>query len=387
MNTLVVGFPYVRENFFAVFRHWPHADNIRFLLPVRWPIKGGASEYAPPSDNRITTARAFFADYRWKYPVIGGLLKGWMPAFAGFLWKNRHRSDIVYICSEPILLATLYYALLTRLLNKKAVLFSWENISYEKKFRGISRIVHGALLRINLWLAHGLMCGNNEGALIHRSYMSGKPIAVIPMNGVDEVQFSRKSNTGHRDSPLNGKVVFTFIGALGYRKGVHFIVQAFPEVLRAIPNAHLVIAGSGEYEGEIKRLTDEPFITGKITLFPWISHHEVVRLLNASDVFVYPSFPHKGWTEQFGYSMAEASLMELPVVSTRTGSIAAAVVDGVTGLLIEPSDVAALTAAMIRLGRDEALRVRLGQAGRKHIMDKYSNRSVADQMYHFFRTL
>ncbi len=93
-GVVVVGFPYVRENCFAVFRHWPAADAIRFLLPRTWPIKGGAAVYTPPPDSRITTAQAYFAGYRNTYPVIGGLPKGLIPSFPAYLWRNRRHAGV-----------------------------------------------------------------------------------------------------------------------------------------------------------------------------------------------------------------------------------------------------------------------------------------------------
>ncbi len=381
----VVGFPYIRENAFAVFRQWPAPDIIRFLLPERWSIKGGTTVFTPPDDPRVSTARAYFANYHWAYPVIGGLLKGWMPAFPKFLWRNRKEVDLDYACSEPVLLTTLYYAICTRLFGKKLVLFTWENIPYKKKFSMFSWLVHGVLVRINLALAHGLVCGNQAGAAIH-SRFTRRPIAVIPMNGLEVEQFRPRPEL-RRDSPLGRKVVFVFVGAIGKRKGIHVLLGVFTKVLQQLSNAHLIIAGSGEYEREIERLTNEPFLRDHITRFPWLNHHELVRLLAVCDIFMYPSMPYRGWEEQFGYSMAEASLMELPVIATTSGSIAEVVRDGETGLLVAPGDEDALADAMIRLGSDGALQQRLGRAGRQFIESTYSNEIIARKMYDFFNTL
>ena len=52
-----------------------------------------------------------------------------------------------------------------------------------------------------------------------------------------------------------------------------------------------------------------------------------------TDIFLYPSISYKGWEEQFGYSMAEASLMEVPVISTFSGSIEDIVINNKTVVL------------------------------------------------------
>ena len=386
INVAVVGFPYIRENAFAVFLHWPEPQRICFLLPKSWPIKGGKVVYRPPSDLRITTARAFFSGYHWSYPIIGGLLKGWMPTFPLFLWRNRRHIGVVYACSEPVLMTTIYYAFWTRLFGKKLALFTWENFSYTEKFRNISRFVHGVLLRINLALAHGLMCGNRESADIHRR-LTRHPIRIIPMNGLETEKFRLDTRAGEHRTNLSSKVVYAFAGAIGERKGIHILLKAYSEVLRLIPDTHLVIAGSGEYEDRISALIDELSIGEHVTRLQWINHHELVRLLSVTDVFVYPSLPYKGWSEQFGYSMAESSLMELPVISTRSGSIPDLVKDGQTGILVPPGDTQALADAMIKLGINGDLRRRLGQAGRAYISATYSNDIVARKMYDFLQSL
>lgn len=370
----------MRERYFATFRHAP---DVWFLLPRRWPAKDGKVVFTPPDDPRITKTAAYF--WHSHYPVIGGLLKGFMPAFPLYLWEHRRQIDLVYSCSEPTLLTTLYQAFWSKFFGKKHVCFSWENIPYDKKFQGLSRVVHAFILRMNLLFSDGLICGNSAGMSIHRAY-THKPIMVIPMNGVDSELF-RPNPEFRLHGELAAKTVFTFVGAIGYRKGIHHILNALPHVLAKIPEAHVIIAGSGEYEQTIEQLIDTLDLREYITRFPWVDQHELIRLLSISDVFAYPSIPHGGWAEQFGYSMAEASLMELPVISTRSGSIADVVRDGETGLLVPPDDAHALANAMIRLGSDEHLRHQLGQAGRQYIMANFSHRIIAQRFSDFFRSI
>lgn len=380
---LVTGFPYVRERYFATWRHVPDLQRYRFLLPERWSVKGGKIVFQAPEDERVFTTRTLFSHSR--NPVIGGLLKGWMPFFPLRLWRLRKNIGLVYACSEPILLSTLYFSLFTKLLGKKLVLFSWENIPYEKKLRSVSRFVHALLLKMNLALADGLICGNPEGVDVHRRY-TPDPIAVIPMNGLDPEIFKRRNDV-REHSRLSSQIVYTFIGAIGYRKGIHLAIRALPDVLKQIPDAHMVIAGSGEYEKQIDQLISELGLNGHVTRFSWIDQNEIIRLLSVSSVFFYPSIPHGGWAEQFGYSMAEASLMELPVISTRSGSIAHVVRDGKTGLLIDPNDLDQLAGAMVSLGKGSDRRNVFGRNGRKFIISRYSHEAVALKLHDFLRSV
>jgi glycosyltransferase involved in cell wall biosynthesis len=381
MNVLVAGFPYVRERYFATFRLWPEQGGIRFLLPRRWTAKGGAVVFDPPRDANVSVTDAYF--HHSDFPIIGGLLKGWMPGFVPHLWKLRNQVDIVYSCSEPTLLTTLFQAFWTKMLGKKHVCFTWENIPYREKFSPLSYAVHRVVLWANLLLSDGLICGNREGEVIHRAYTS-KPIAVIAMNGLDPDVFVRRQDPFSR---LTGRTVYAYVGAIGYRKGIHVAIQALRTVLVRIPDAHLIIAGAGEYEKQISKLIDEAGVRDHVTRLPWADQKELIRLLSETDVFLYPSIPHKGWAEQFGYSMAEASLMEIPVISTRSGSISDIIIDGQTGILVPPGDVDALAAAMLRLGTDPELRASMGVAGRRYISGYFSHSAVALHYYDFLSSI
>jgi glycosyltransferase involved in cell wall biosynthesis len=378
---LVAGYPYVRERYFATFRYWPPTGEVEFLLPRRWTAKGGSVVFDPPQDANVTHTAALF--HHSDTPLIGGLLKGWMPAFPIRLWRVRKDVRLVYACSEPTLLTTLWFAVFSRLLGKKFVCFTWENIPYRQKYGLHSFIVHRFLIAINLLLSNGIVCGNREGEAIYR-VLTDKPIAVIAMNGVDPETFTRR----HERLPqLSGRTVYAFVGAIGYRKGIHVAISALERVLPQVPDAHLIIAGAGEYDREIDRLIDELDLRAHVTRLPWVDQEELLRLLSGSDIFLYPSIPSRGWAEQFGYSMAEASLMELPVISTRSGSIADLVVDGETGILVPPGDVEALAGAMVRLGTDARLRERLGRNGREYVAERFSHAAVARQFYDFLTSL
>ena len=124
-----------------------------------------------------------------------------------------------------------------------------------------------------------------------------------------------------------------------------------------------------------------------VTFMPWLDSAGLRELLSVSDIFLYPSISYGGWEEQFGYSMAEASLMELPVIATRSGSIEDIILDGKTGLLVEPNNVEHLYNAMVRLAENQDLRKELGANGRKFISENYSYKVVADKFYNFFNTI
>jgi phosphatidylinositol alpha-1,6-mannosyltransferase len=96
-------------------------------------------------------------------------------------------------------------------------------------------------------------------------------------------------------------------------------------------------------------------------------------------VFVLASGRHGLLVEGFGIACVEASACGLPVIGSRSGGIPEAVREGETGLLVDPDDPAAVAGAAVRLLEDEALRRRLGAAGREAVERYYNwDRVTAD---------
>ncbi len=101
---------------------------------------------------------------------------------------------------------------------------------------------------------------------------------------------------------------------------------------------------------------------------------DVGRLMEASDVFAMPSTQ-----EPFGLVFLEAMAAGVPVLGERSGGTVEVVVDGVTGLLADPGDIAGLTEHLRRLLDDPELRRRMGAAGRRHAAERFgADRMAAD---------
>ncbi len=375
-RVLIAGYAYIKENYFNTFKFYPETGAINFLLPKTWKAKNGKIVFYPPKGPNVFLAKAYF--YHSQHLVIGGLLKGWIPAFPFILFKLRRKIDMVYSPSEPILLTTLYQGLWSRVFGKKHIIFTWENIPYEDKFKGFNLAIKKIILKLNLAFCDGITCGNQKAQYIFKKY-TDKPIAVIPLSGVDSNFYAKDSG-----STLKDKFIYTFAGALGYRKGIHLVVEALKTVLQSIPNAHLNIVGTGEYEESLKFRVKSLNLEKNITFIPWSNAEELKKVFSESDVFVYPSLSYEGWEEQFGYSIAEASLMSLPIITTKTGSIDEVVIDGKTGILVSPDNKEVLVGAMIKLAQDDKLRAEMGENGRRYIMEHYGYDVVARKFYDFF---
>jgi glycosyltransferase involved in cell wall biosynthesis len=108
-----------------------------------------------------------------------------------------------------------------------------------------------------------------------------------------------------------------------------------------------------------------PELKDNVTFHGFVSRPDLVRLYYEADVFVFPPI----WNEAFGVTPLEAMAAGVPVAVTRCGGIVETVQDQKTGFVVEPEDAAALAQAMLRLLEDDALREKMGRAGRQRALE------------------
>jgi glycosyltransferase involved in cell wall biosynthesis len=194
----------------------------------------------------------------------------------------------------------------------------------------------------------------------------GAPVSLI-YNGVDLQRYNHQQPccTLHdeysipEDAPIVGVVA-----RLEAEKGHRTLVDAWPDVLAAVPNAWLLIVGEGserdslEAEAASLGVSDRVVFTGR--------REDVPAVTAALDVAVLPSY-----REAQGLSVLEAMALSRPVVASNVGGIPEMIEDGVTGLLVPPNDCDALAAAIIRLLQDHPYADMIARRGHDLVHDRF----------------
>jgi len=159
-------------------------------------------------------------------------------------------------------------------------------------------------------------------------------------------------------------------------KGIADIIEAMSALPVDANGPLLVIAGNGPERSSLQhlgaaRLGERAIFFGHVA--------DTADIYAAIDVFALPTY-----SEGFGLVYVEAALHGVPSVGTWVGGVPDAVQDGVTGLLISPGDINALTTALVQLRNDRALRERLGIAAFKRARAEFAQEHMAD---HYERIL
>lgn len=215
----------------------------------------------------------------------------------------------------------------------------------------------------------------SESWLKYVKLISPKATVQILPNYVDLPDLGSKV-----DNINNSVVEVLFLGLVGTRKGVYDLLPAFKEAVSQVPNLRLIIGGNGEVT-QAQAMTSELGIEDDVVFAGWVSGDEKVRLLSRAQIYVLPSY-----NEGLPVSLLEAMSWQVPVISTRVGGIPEQVRDGVDGILIDAGDQAALTAAIVRLAKDAALRNEMGIAARDQVERNFSKQVVLPKLESLYRS-
>lgn len=128
--------------------------------------------------------------------------------------------------------------------------------------------------------------------------------------------------------------VISYVGRLMKYKNAQFVIGAMPRLRELVPGIVLEVAGGGDYRGELEKMVERLGVQDSVRFLGRVSEDEKRDLLSRSSLFINPSFK-EGW----GINNIEANLCGTISMSNNVAGLKDSVVDGVTGILYENSDV------------------------------------------------
>lgn len=214
-----------------------------------------------------------------------------------------------------------------------------------------------------------------------------KLITNIPP-GTDTDEFHPGINTSFLKDKYNldGKKVIVSIGRIVEKKGFDMVIRSMPLVLGKFPSAVCFIVGAGRMEKSIKALAKALCLQDKIIFTGHIPHYKLTipeyAFYSISDVFVMPSRVDKfnNDYETFGIVYLEANACGKPVIGGKSGGVEDAVVNGETGIIVDPLNKEEIANAIISLLSNKDLAERLGRNGRKRVIEDFRWEEIAERI-------
>ncbi|MEO8649059.1 MAG: N-acetyl-alpha-D-glucosaminyl L-malate synthase BshA [Acidobacteriota bacterium] len=184
----------------------------------------------------------------------------------------------------------------------------------------------------------------------------------------------------HEKLAPNGEMLITHVSNFRAVKRPVDCVEVLAKVKQQMPRVRLVMVGDGPersavyYRAEQLGILDDVTFVGK--------QANISDYLGVSDVFLLPSE-----LESFGLAALEAQACEVPVIATRIGGLPEVVAEGESGFLSDVGDIEKMSQDVLRLLRDDEMRLSFGQKGRELAIDRYGSDKIIPQYIAFYESV
>jgi phosphatidylinositol alpha-1,6-mannosyltransferase len=232
-----------------------------------------------------------------------------------------------------------------------------------------------------------VMCSEFVARVVRTAVRERVPVSVM-YPGADVETF-------HPDTPFEdlleahgvaGRPLVVCVSRLVPRKGQDVLIRAMPEIRRRVRDATLLVVGGGPYRAELEEMArDAP--AGAVVFAGQVSEADLPRYYRAGDVFAMPCRTRLGGLEVEGWGnvFIEAAACGRPVVVGDSGGARETLVDGVTGLLVDGRDVAAVADAVATLLEEPARAETMGASGRARVEQHFTWQRAAAQLAGWLR--
>lgn len=301
-----------------------------------------------------------------------------VPLTTSFLFSTLNivrRNDIRIVHCGHVYMGFLGF-IIKKLFRKPYFVYTYAQEVMEKslpKNKIVSRWLGNVILRN---AAKIITISNFTKEEILKWGISEDKVAKIPM-GADFDIF--KPDEIKRDSiikeySLNGNKILLTVSRLEKRKGHDMVLKSLPTVLNFFPKIKYLIVGEGEYKEELEKIVDKLGLNNNVMFMGELQKEKLSFFYNAADVFIMPSrdLAEEGEIEGFGVVFLEANACEKPVIGGRSGGVPDAIVDGETGILVDPESIEEISNALITLLKNKKLAKKMGENGRRRVVEEYN---------------
>lgn len=304
---------------------------------------------------------------RW---TIGNVTRTWKDTAS--VWRMAKENDVVHINSALTPAVTVLRASL---------------MAAAGRARGCGVVVHAHGGNLHMWLRDAKSRWILKAAMVPVSRIVpvwsagaealadvlGRERVVLIDNGVDTDAFAPL------DGPPNNPPLILYVGLLTPRKGVVDLIEASKLLTERGVRHRLALVGGTPDEGLAAEVEVTRAAAGVAELRGRFPSSKMSAVYAEADVFCLPS-----WWEAMPLSILEAMSCGLPVVASDVGDISRAIDDGTTGYVVPPKSPAELAEALERLLTDRDLRARMGQEGRRRVVETFSREVMARKISAIF---
>lgn len=184
-------------------------------------------------------------------------------------------------------------------------------------------------------------------------------IHIIPP-GVDTGKFYPRENV----DKLKNSILF--VGRLDERKGIDFLIDAVPSIVREKPDTKIFVGGKGKLYNKLQRFVQKNNLAKNVEFLGFIPEEDLARWYNQVELVVVPSV-----FEGFGVTVIEAMACGTPVVATEVDGIRDSIENNENGILVKYGDKDDLAGQIIKLLENWELRLEFSRKGLETVKQKF----------------
>jgi phosphatidylinositol alpha-1,6-mannosyltransferase len=326
----------------------------------------GAVGSVSASGTRVYRSPAVFAD---RAKVVRAA--AWGRVISSIMLRER---------PQAVLLGTAYDAAYGRWLRR------WLGLPFVVYAHGNEILDILAGRQRNAAIAGSLLDGASGVAAVSRFTAGLVKDAGVEPSRITVVKFtSRKVDDAWRRRLLGDRHADRIIltaGNLVARKGHDMVIRALPRVRTIVPDVTYLVVGDGPHREELARLARSLGVRDRVVFAGRAEESDLPAFYALADVFIMASRvrPEEGDVEGFGIVYLEASACGKPVIGGRSGGVPEAIVEGVTGLLVNPMDHEEIAHALATILNDREFATRLGAEGQARVARDFTWARAADRM-------
>lgn len=205
-------------------------------------------------------------------------------------------------------------------------------------------------------------------------------------NGISPSEYKPSNERSQRFRKKHGfskdAKIMLFVGRIIRQKGVEYVLEAMPSILKSAPQARLVIVGRGNRLEKLQARASSLHLEGKVRFEGFLSEEELKDALCACDAFVLPSL----W-EVLPVSILEAMACGKPIVASEVGGNAELVREGYNGYLVPKRNSKLLSEKLVKVLSNDKLAQRMGENSRKRAVKEFNWELIADKTIAAYKKL
>jgi len=303
------------------------------------------------------------------------------------LIENNKKVSFLKLFSEyDLILASSWFPsgilglILSQIFNSKFYISAHGNeILYPKNYPFMNKIMRFCYNRTTKIFS----VSNYTKKLLIKEGVNKKKIKVIP-NGTNPEFFNLKvdyENIIKKHNLQNKKIIFS-VSRLVKRKNFGIIIEILNEIIHEIPNIIYVIGGTGKMKDKWEKIAIKNNIEKYVKFVGYIPENDLPKYYSMCDVFIMPSIEIEkaGEVEGFGITFLEANACGKPVIGSKSGGIGDAIIDGETGILVNPNNPKEIKDSILKILKNPIYAHKLGENGRIRIEKELSWKIIAEKI-------